>query len=481
MAAAALRSAAQRLNPPPSNGRRTRAKATLTKAARLDPDGVAVVGLGYVGLPTAIAMAKAGFHVRGVDLNARVIRLLRDARSPIPDSCSDAEIAGVMETGRFESSQKASDGIPGASLVVVCVPTPVDDDHQPDLGPLEGASAAIGRSLSVGSVVSFESTTFPGCTEEVCIPILEAESGLHAGRDFGVAYCPERLCPGDSAHGPQSVTRVLGALDGRSYRIAHAFYSRGIGVPIHKTSNIRTAEASKVLENVQRDVNIALINEFALACPSLGLDVQEVIAAAATKFNFLPLQPGPGVGGHCIPVDPYYLINAIRRGGVEPRMMVTARLVNDATTQEVANATLDGLGPQARLGRVRIALLGLAFKGGIEDCRESPSLALLQRFRHEGVLVSIHDPRVEPATARRLTGLDSTPLRDTVRRADAIVLATDHPEFRTIDWAAVAAVAAPKALVVDARRLVEPSTVRNAGLRYWGIGHPARGSMGARP
>lgn len=449
---------------PPSTAHRPSAAHDLAPT-RASPRRVVVVGLGYVGLPSAVCLAKAGHDVVGADVDARVVEAIARGASPLRDSVADASVEEQVRAGRLTATTDTTAAVRGADLVIVCVPTPVDERHKPDLGPLRSASLAIGRGLTPGTVVSYESTTFPGCTERECIPLLERESGLLAGVDFGVAYCPERLNPGDDAHTTEITPRVLGALDERSLRVAAEVYSSFLSTPLHLCPDIKTAECSKVLENVQRDVNIALVNEFAMMCPALGLDAHEVLKAARTKYNFVPVSPGPGVGGHCIPVDPYYLIEEARRVGFEPRLMATAREVNDQATTAVADAILRDVAADGK-----VALLGLSYKGGVGDLRESPSLRLLRMLQRSVGRLSVHDPHVPPAMATRATSLPSDDLETATRDADAIALLTDHPEFKRLDWARLARLARPGALVVDGRNLVDPATVKAHGLRYWGVG-----------
>ena len=427
---------------------------------------VAVVGLGYVGLPSAVCLARAGYEVTGADINARVVEALARGVSPLKDSVEDGEIAALVADGRLRATTDTTLAVREADFIIVCVPTPVDEEHRPDLSPLRAASVAIGRGIRRGAVVSYESTTFPGCTERECVPLVERESGLRAGADFGVAYCPERLNPGDDAHKTEITPRVLGALDARSLRIARGVYSSFLSSPLHACRDIRTAECSKVLENVQRDVNIALVNEFAMLAPLLGLDAHEVLSAARSKYNFVDVRPGPGVGGHCIPVDPYYLIEEARRVGFEPRLMSTAREVNDEATRALGRAILGELGERAD---AKVALLGLSYKGGVGDLRGSPSLRLLDILRPKVRVLSVHDPHVDGERTLRATRLPAQGLADATKGAHAIALLTDHPEFREIDWALVAKLA-PQAAVFDARGLVEPAAVRAHGLRYWGVG-----------
>jgi len=429
---------------------------------------VVVVGLGYVGLPSAICLAKAGYLVVGADMSERVVAAIRAGTTPLADAASDEEVRALVSDGRLSATTDTAAAVRDADVVLVCVPTPVHEDHMPDLGPLESASAAIGRGLQRGTVVSYESTTFPGCTERVCIPILEHESTLQAGKDFGVAYCPERLNPGDDAHTAEVTPRVLGALDARSLDIASSVYESILHAPLHLCPDIKTAECSKVLENVQRDVNIALVNEFAAMSRHLGLDAHAVLAAARTKYNFYHAQPGPGVGGHCIPVDPYYLIEEARRAGFEPRLMALARQVNDDATEAVTDVVLSGL--TGEVG-AKVAVLGLSYKGGVGDLRESPALRVIERLRRHGVHMGLHDPHVEPLSfARATNGARGLTIEEATRGAHVIAILTDHPEFRGIDWPHIATLAKPNAIVVDGRGLIDARDLRALGMRVWSIG-----------
>ncbi|HWG91112.1 MAG TPA: nucleotide sugar dehydrogenase, partial [Candidatus Thermoplasmatota archaeon] len=457
-------------NAPTATAESSNAPLTAPKVER-----VVVVGLGYVGLPAALCFARAGFDVTGVDINPAAVRAIERGQSPLPDAATDAEVEEAVKSGRFRATTVAADAVRDADLVTVCVPTPVTHDHKPDLVPLQKASEAIGKGLRAGrgTVVCYESTVFPGCTERECVPILERESGLKAGRDFGIAYCPERVNPGDPDHTTSKMARVLGAQDERSFQVAFTAYSKAIPSPIHRVRDVRTAEAVKVFENTQRDVNIALINEFARLCPLLGLDVHEVIAGCKTKFNFVPVSPGPGVGGHCIPVDPYYLIEEARGHGFEPRMMATAREVNDATTRHVATATLQEIARAMDPERAKVAVLGLAYKGGVADLRESPAEEIVKGLAPRVAVLAVHDPRIEPDRVLKATGIPAFTLEDAVSGSHAITIATDHPEFKELDWQRVAALAAPGAVVVDSRNVADPGAVKAAGLRYWGLGRGA--------
>lgn len=443
--------------------------ASLSVTPELDErvQRIVIVGMGYVGLPSAICLARAGYHVTGADINAKVVDALRAGRTPLPDSVKGEDVQELVEGGRLEATLDTAAAVREADFVIVAVPTPVDEHHQPDLTPLRKASEAIGRGLRRGSVVSFESTTFPGCTERECIPLLERESGLTAGRDFGVSYCPERLSPGDHAHSTEVTPRVLGALDARSLRIAKDVYESFLSTPLHLCKDIATAECSKVLENIQRDVNIALINEFAMLAPELGLDAHEVLRAASTKFNFMPIHPGPGVGGHCIPVDPHYLIKEARRVGFEPRLMATARSVNDAATEHVSTVILSEVGEPKD---AKVAVLGISYKGGVGDVRESPALRIVKVLRSRVREVVVFDPYIEPDAAETACGATSRPLDEAVAGAHAIVVLTDHPEYRSLDWAHIAKKAAPGAIVLDSRNVLDPAHVTAHGFRHWSFG-----------
>ncbi len=428
---------------------------------------LAIVGLGYVGLPTAVAFAETGFSVLGIDVDERRVSAVQRGENPLPELGLEAGIRRARDAGRLRASTDPLEA-GGVDVVLLIVPTPVTVDKQPDLSYVESASKSVASVARPGQLVVLESTTYPGCTEDMVCAALRS-AGLEPGRDIGVAYCPERYNPGDTEHTLDQVARVVGAIDADWAQVASALYGTLNGGQIHIARDLRTAEASKVIENVQRDLNIALANELALICERLHIDVHEVIDAAATKWNFVPYRPGPGVGGHCLPVDPYYLTWAAERAGHEAKVILAGRAVNDGMPMHVVarlNAALGGLAGKS------IAVLGLAYKGGTGDARESPSVDVVRHLVAAGAAVRPHDPHVSAEDVLRSCGLESFELADAVAGADAVVLLTDHTEYRAVEPAWLAERMTGE-VVLDTRRLWSEADLAAAGLRPLGIGRPS--------
>jgi UDP-N-acetyl-D-glucosamine dehydrogenase len=410
---------------------------------------VGIVGLGYVGLPLAMTVAGRGHRVLGFEAEARRLAMLAEGRSPLRH-IPDAAVAALRDGGRFEAT-----GDPGRlgepDLLLLCVPTPLDRHRQPDLGPLRRAVAEVAARLRPGQLVVLESTTYPGTTAGLVRPALEA-GGLACGRDVFLAHAPEREDPAGAAAGPEGVPRVVGADDPASLSLAAAFYAgiSGRAVPV---SSAAAAEAAKLTENVFRAVNVALVNELKLVFEAMGLDVWEVIGAAGTKpFGFMPFQPGPGIGGHCVAVDPFYLAWKAREHGVATRFIELAGEVNGAMPRHVVERLAEALDGAAGRGlrEARVLVLGVAYKRNVDDLRESPSVAVMELLRRRGAAVEYHDPFVPEIPAGEapagLVGLRSVPW-DAARIAgyDAVVVATDHDG---VDYRGLAGAAR---LVVDTR------------------------------
>jgi UDP-N-acetyl-D-galactosamine dehydrogenase len=380
---------------------------------------IAVVGLGYVGLPLARAFARRFAGTLGFDRDAeRVAGLARGV-----DPTGALAEAGALGPLALSSDP---DALRGADFFVIAVPTPIDAAHRPELSALDEAAQSVGRALAPGAVVVLESTGYPGLTEEYLLPRLERASGLKSGRDFGLGYSPERINPGDPEHSLARVRKVIAARDERTLDVLEQCYGAVVEAGLFRARSIRVAETAKVLENVQRDLNIALANELALICERLGLDTREVLATAATKWNFVPFQPGL-VGGHCIGVDPYYLAARAGELGLEPRVILAGRAVNDGMSAWVAERALALL--QETCGRVRgtrLAVLGLAFKAGVSDPRNSRVPELIARLASEGVEVLAHDPLVDPQLAARTHGLELVPAA-ALTGLDAVLLAVAQP------------------------------------------------------
>lgn len=382
-----------------------------------------VVGLGYVGLPLAVEFGKH-FDTFGFDISAERIEELRRGHDRTRELTAE-EIAAAARL-RYGTDPEA---LRDCNTFIVTVPTPVDEHKRPDFTPLLRASQAVGRVLKHGDVVIYESTVYPGATEEICVPELEKTSGLRFGEDFGVGYSPERINPGDKL---RTLTKVPKVTSGSSPEVADyvdALYRRIIAAGTHRASSLKVAEASKVVENTQRDANIALINEFALIFHRLGIDTSEVLEAAGTKWNFLPFRPGL-VGGHCIGVDPYYLIQKAQSAGYYPDILLACRRINDAMGQHVAAEVVKlMIGKGHAIKDSRILVLGLSFKENCPDLRNTRVVDLVREFESFGAVVDVHDPWVDAAEAKHEYGLDLLVGSPAAGTYDAIIVAVAHEQF----------------------------------------------------
>ncbi len=391
---------------------------------------IGVVGLGYVGLPLAVEFGKL-YKTVGFDIKAERIAQLKQGR----DSTLEVEPAELQAAGKLSFTSQLK-GLRGCQIYVVTVPTPIDGYKRPDLSPIEGASELIGQVLKKGDIVVFESTVYPGCTEEIAVPILERVSGLTFNRDFFAGYSPERINPGDKQHRLATIKKITSGSTPEVADFLDTLYGSIITAGTHKASSIRVAEAAKVIENTQRDVNIALINELALIFNRLGIDTQEVLEAAGTKWNFLPFRPGL-VGGHCIGVDPYYLTHKAQEIGYHPEMILAGRRINDNMALYVA-ARITQLMIQKRIHvkGSRILMMGLAFKENCPDLRNSKVADVILELRKNGANVDAYDPWVDADEAQHEYGIK--PIRSPAKgRYDAIVLAVAHDEFRKLGVEAI--------------------------------------------
>jgi len=405
---------------------------------------VAVVGLGYVGLPLACALARH-VDVVGIDVDKARIERLRAG-----GSC-----AGLTLTSSF-------DVVADTEFIIIAVPTPVTRSKQPDLTAVREAVASVARHLGRGSVVVLESTVYPGVTQEVVIPLLEQGSGLRCGIDFGVGYCPERINPGDSEHTIERTTKVVSGSDAATLERVAGLYGLIAG-DVYRASSLAAAEACKVIENVQRDLNIALVNELSMIFSRLGLDTAEVLDAAATKWNFHRYQPGL-VGGHCIPVDPYYLIYRARELGYHPQVISAGRAVNDSMPKYVAEMTVKALNSARKVIRdSRVLVLGMTYKENVPDMRESPSIALIRELQEYGCELAAYDPLVPSESLEGVTLVESL---EGIRGVDAIILAVAHDDFRRLSLEDLRRLAAEDAVLVDIRRLYRAADAGAAGFRY---------------
>jgi len=421
---------------------------------------VAVVGLGYVGLPLALAFGRR-MPTIGFDLSEEKIAAYSEGHDPAGEMSDEM----FTRAGRLAVTN-APERIGEADFIVVAVPTPITPAHQPDLAPLEAAAVTVGRHLSRGAIVVFESTVYPGVTEEVCVPILERESGLKCGDGFRVGYSPERINPGDSEHTLETIVKVVSAQDEETLERVAWLYGQVIEAGVHRAPSIRVAEAAKVIENTQRDVNIALMNELALIFHKLGIDTQQVLAAARTKWNFLPFTPGL-VGGHCIGVDPYYLTHRAEIEGFRPEIIKAARHINDGMGKWLADQTVDMM---IRAGiavkGAKVGVLGLTFKENCADLRNTRVIDCIRALEDLGVAVMVHDPLASREQAQREYGIDLLGW-DEMRQMDAVVLAVGHEAFHAMDIAELAARCRKGAPLMDVKAILPPAEVLAAGFSLW--------------
>lgn len=391
---------------------------------------IGVVGLGYVGLPLAIEFGKH-FVTVGFDIKRERIRELRAGR----DSTLEIDRKDFRAADKLQFTFEAQD-LKNCTVFVVTVPTPIDEYKRPDLTPLVRASEIVARVLKKGDVVVYESTVYPGCTEEICVPILERGSRLRFNKDFFAGYSPERINPGDKEHRLTTIRKVTSGSNAEAAKFVDKLYASIISAGTYRASSIRVAEAAKVIENTQRDVNIALINELALIFNRLGIDTEEVLRAAGTKWNFLPFRPGL-VGGHCIGVDPYYLTHKAQEIGYHPEMILAGRRLNDNMGLYVAVEVVKLMtARRIHIKGARVLVLGLTFKENCPDIRNSKVVDLIRELEKYGALVHVHDPWVKPAIARHEYGIKSI---RTLRRGtyDAAILAVGHNQFKAMGAAAI--------------------------------------------
>lgn len=432
---------------------------------------ITVVGLGYVGLPTAVAFAEAGFAVVGADINQTKVDAINRGQSPLSDLGLSPAIRRAVMAGRLRATTDIGGACADADAVLLIVPTPIDREKRPDLSFVRSAADAASRGLRMGQLVVLESTTYPGTTEEILVPALARRSELLLGRDYGVAYCPERYNPGDPNHTLANVHRIVGACDAPWGEVAAAMYGTLNGGRITKVRNLKTAEAAKVIENIQRDLNIALANELALICERIGLDVHEVLDAAATKWNFVRYAPGPGVGGHCLPVDPYYLTSLAERVGVHSQVILAGRNTNDRMPLHVADLAIEALNARRlAVNGAPVAILGLSYKADTGDARETPAEPLVRRLQQLGADLRLCDPRIPAAEVERHFGSSPVAIDAALRGAHLVILLTDHSEFRKLTPARIASLAGAGSTLLDTRNVFAPDEVRSAGLGYRGLG-----------
>ena len=423
-------------------------------------DKIAVVGLGYVGLPLAVHLSRH-FEVVGYDLKPERIRELKDGKDrTLEIAASDLVNARIYFTADpSELSQ--------CRLIIVAVPTPIDAYRIPDLSPLRGASGAVGEFMKKGTCVVFESTVYPGATEEVCVPIMEKASGMKLGIDFTVGYSPERINPGDREHTIDKIVKVVSGSDPATTMLLSKVYGAIVSAGVHPVSSIKVAEAAKVIENTQRDLNIALMNELAMIFDKMGIDTSEVLKAAGTKWNFLPFRPGL-VGGHCIGVDPYYLTFKAESLGYRPEMILAGRRINDNMAKFIAERTVKILINSSKQVRdSRVAVMGLTFKENVPDLRNTKVVDIISELNTYGVNVVVHDPIADPDEARAYYGIDLQPLEG-LGRVDAVIIAVIHDAYKSMGLSRMARLCYDGCpIVIDIKGAFDPEDAASEQIRYW--------------
>jgi UDP-N-acetyl-D-galactosamine dehydrogenase len=419
---------------------------------------IAVIGLGYVGLPVAVSFARAGVPVVGFDIDAARVAELREGN----DRTREVEVQDLHHPSLVFTADSTE--LKRADFYIVTVPTPIDEARRPDLRAMIGASRSVGSALKKGDIIVYESTVYPGAVEEDCVPILAETSGLKPGVDFTVGYSPERINPGDKQHRFETITKVVSAQDDRTLEIVAAVYGSVITAGIHRAPSIKVAEAAKVIENTQRDLNIAFMNELSLIFQALDIDTADVLAAARTKWNFMPFQPGL-VGGHCIGVDPYYLTFRAERAGYHPEVILAGRRINDGMGQRVARECVRGLLRRKTQAGV-VTVLGLTFKENVPDTRNSRVIDIVRELQSFGLLVQLHDPWADGVDAKHEYGIDLMEL-NALQPADAVVLAVAHDLYVDGGWPFIRRLLGAKGgLVLDVKARLDRNS-KPADVELW--------------
>ena len=424
---------------------------------------LSLVGLGYVGMPIAVAFARK-IKVIGYDLNAEKIKLYQSGIDPTNEVGDDVIRQTEVEFTADETKLRE------AKFHIVAVPTPVNDDHTPDLTPVEGASRILGRNLTKGSVVVFESTVYPGVTEEVCVPILEKESGLVCGKDFKIGYSPERINPGDKVHRLETITKIVSGMDEETLDTVAKVYELVVEAGVYRAESIQVAEAAKVIENSQRDINIAFMNELSIIFNKMGIDTQSVLKAAGTKWNFLKFYPGL-VGGHCIGVDPYYLTYRAEQMGYHSQIILSGRRINDDMGKYVAeNIVKNLIRADIAVKHAKVAILGFTFKENCPDTRNTKVIDIVKELNEYGIQPLVSDPYADADEAERLYGVSFHSMDELVD-CDAVILAVAHEAFTGLTMEEIGGMFKPgkndRKVLADLKGLLERKEYETAGYRYW--------------
>ena len=427
---------------------------------------VAVVGLGYVGLPIAVAFADK-VNTIGFDINEEKITNYKNGIDPTEEVGGEKIRATALQ---FTAEEK---DLQKAGFIIVAVPTPVNGDETPDLNPVVGASKIVGRNLSKGSIVVFESTVYPGVTEDICIPILEKESGLRCGQDFKIGYSPERINPGDKVHRLENITKIVSGMDEETLEEIAAVYELIIEAGVYKAENIKVAEAAKLVENSQRDINIAFMNEFAIVCELMGINTKSVIDAMNTKWNALGFHPGL-VGGHCIGIDPYYFIYKAKMLGYHSQIIAAGRKINNSMGSFVADAVIKSL-IQADLNvrHANIYVFGITFKEDCPDIRNSRAFDVLKRLAEYGITTKVVDPVADKKEAKHEFGIDLVDMEE-VREADCLIFLVAHKQFKDLQMAEIDALYNQKSdnnqrVIIDVKSIFEANAFKSKDYIYWNL------------
>lgn len=420
---------------------------------------VSVIGLGYVGLPVAVAFGKKRKTI-GFDINRVRIQELKNSFDRTNEvESKELKEADILYTDQIKDLKKAN-------FHIVAIPTPVDHANRPDLSLMFKASETVGKALKKGDIVVYESTVYPGVTEEECLPILERVSGLKGGVDFKVGYSPERINPGDKEHTFTKILKIVSGQDQETLEIVAEVYSSVVTAGVHKASSIKVAEAAKVIENTQRDLNISLMNELALIFDRMQIDTNDVLEAASTKWNFLKFRPGL-VGGHCIGVDPYYLTHKAEQLGYIPQVILAGRRINDGMGKFVAQRAIKEMIQAGHpiLGAT-VTVFGLTFKENCPDLRNSKVIDIIRELQDYGIRVQIHDPLADPVEAKHEYGVTLTPMKQ-LQNASALIFAVAHDEYKKIDLDQAKKMMGPNPVLIDVKHLFNPSGAKAAGIRFW--------------
>ncbi|WP_257313132.1 nucleotide sugar dehydrogenase [Geothrix fuzhouensis] len=422
---------------------------------------IAVVGLGYVGLPLALELAKAFPNTVGFDIHASKVAELQAG----VDRTQEVESEALKRT-TLKMTANPED-MRGADFIIVAVPTPIDGWNRPDLTPMLKASETVGKVLGKGAIIVYESTVFPGVTEEICGPVLEQYSGLKSGQDFKLGYSPERINPGDKVHTVDQIVKVVSGQDAETCQTIASVYGAVIRAGIHQASSIKVAETAKVIENTQRDINIALMNELAIICEKVGIRTADVLAAARTKWNFLPFSPGL-VGGHCIGVDPYYLTTKAEELGYQPQVILAGRRINDTMGAYVAQKLVKLLiQQQLPVKTAKVGILGLTFKENVHDIRNSKVPDIVEELRQFGVHPLVHDPMADQEATHEEYGIQLAPF-EAFHDLDALVFAVSHQAFLAGGAASIRACLKPTSVVVDVKSCFQPTDFPEP-IAYWSL------------